>query len=845
MSRIGQAATAVRSARLSVVMPVMLVGLAVLGAISVGIIGYVNAEAGLERAARSELTTLAEGRRDLLNERLDQVLGDLDNLTSSAGTQIALDEMAGIFTLFSTDIPLVRDFFKPAESAAADRALLTGGGSKTIYGFRHEGMHGSFASVWRNAGYGDVYILDAKGRIVYSVTKSDDFLMSVADDELVGSGLVQAFEQVAAADAGTVTVTGFAPYAPNGGTPAVFLAQAAPPGAKPDALGGYVVIRLDVDFFDAVLDRREGLGQTGQTYLINGSGQVLTNKPLSDSASALVDTMADQAMVQAAADGLNGETRLVTGGSELFAAAAPVDFMGAPWAVVAERSVGESLAAVDEMRREMMIGTLFVVVIATLIGILFSGRVVRPIARLTKTMETIAEGKYDVAIEGADKRNEVGEMARAVEIFRLNGIRINEMTEEERVASEQRRVDRATMMQDLQRAFGEVVDAAVAGDLSRRVVAEFPDEELNRLAVSVNRLVETVDRGISETGEVLSALAHTDLTRRVSGDYEGAFAQLKADTNAVAERLGDIVGQLKDTSRTLKTATGELLAGANDLSERTTRQAATIQETSAAMEQLASTVQQNAQRAKDASEAATGVTTTAEDGGEVMRDANVAMERITASSAKISSIIGLIDDIAFQTNLLALNASVEAARAGDAGKGFAVVAVEVRRLAQSAAQASSEVKALIEQSSTEVKGGTKLVAEAADKLTVMLSAARSANELMDRIAKESRDQAAAIEEVNGAVRQLDEMTQHNAALVEQTNAAIEQSETQARELDQIVDRFTVVAAPQAAPARAAPARAETPPAPRGIKGLQERIAKAAKTYLSRGNAAVDEDWAEF
>ncbi|CAN0566070.1 unnamed protein product, partial [Laminaria digitata] len=263
------------------------------------------------------------------------------------------------------------------------------------------------------------------------------------------------------------------------------------------------------------------------------------------------------------------------------------------------------------MRREMMIGTLFVVVIATLIGILFSGRVVRPIARLTKTMETIAEGKYDVAIEGADKRNEVGEMARAVEIFRLNGIRINEMTEEERVASEQRRVDRATMMQDLQRAFGEVVDAAVAGDLSRRVVAEFPDEELNRLAVSVNRLVETVDRGISETGEVLSALAHTDLTRRVSGDYEGAFAQLKADTNAVAERLGDIVGQLKDTSRTLKTATGELLAGANDLSERTTRQAATIQETSAAMEQLASTVQQNAQRAKDASDAATGVPPTA------------------------------------------------------------------------------------------------------------------------------------------------------------------------------------------------------------------------------------------
>jgi methyl-accepting chemotaxis protein len=573
-----------------------------------------------------------------------------------------------------------------------------------------------------------------------------------------------------------------------------------------------------------------------QVWLLNADEKVLGTKAEDAWVVSAAEALKDKDVYQYA-DNVAGAAWRVT--VKNFG----VPHTGEEWMVVAAVPEATLLAAADQQRNMMIAGGIGVLLAAIAVFWLVGNSIAKPVVRMTATMRRIADNEFDVEVPYAGRKDEIGEMSHALEVFRQNGQRVAEMTEVEaaRIIADQ--ANRAAMMSELQSAFGLVVDAAVAGDFSRRVEVEFPDPELKALAASVNGLVETVDSGLSETGEVLAALAEADLSKRMEGEYQGAFAQLKASTNAVADKLTIIVGQLRETSGTLKTATSEILSGANDLSERTTKQAATIEETSAAMEQLATTVVQNAKRANDASVAAGTLTRTADEGGEVMNRANLAMDRITASSSKISNIIGLIDDIAFQTNLLALNASVEAARAGEAGKGFAVVAVEVRRLAQSAAQASSEVKILIDQSASEVNGGSKLVAEAAGKLQAMLVAASQSHELMDGIARESREQASAIEEVTVAVRTMDEMTQHNAALVEQINAAIEQTEAQASELDRVVGIFTLSEQRSPAPSRA-PRR--EPASPNlGIKALQKKVVSAARTYISQGNAALNTDWSEF
>ncbi|WP_052951680.1 methyl-accepting chemotaxis protein [Devosia soli] len=823
-------------------LPLALVGSALVVSAGVGIASYLiglgTVQEQRDQSMQASLTTAST----LVTEYFDSAEVDLrlfvqrsDTVTAIKNLTRAVEELR--MGLKERAAQQLQAAYVTENPNPSDRAAVDSVGAKgATYDAPHKRFHPGFRTLQQERGYSDVLLISAAGDVVYSVAKNMDFAGNVVTDPaLAASGLGQVFAAAKDLPDGAAAFIDFSVYGPAG----IAESFMAMPVFDKDENMGVMVLAISPAALSTRIASLSGMGTTGEVVLVGQDGLLRSESPRTEGTDVLTTTLTSDVVAGAfsgqTGEGISTDYR----GAPMVVRAAPVSVANVNWVVTAVQPVEEAYAPVVSMRNMTFLVGGVLLAIAAIVGFFFARSISRPISRLTHTMETIAEGDLSLDVSGGQRGDEIGAMARAVEVFRQNGLRIAQMTEAEAAAIVRGQAERAAMMQQLQRAFGAVVDAAIAGDFSRRVDTEFPDDELNALARSVNGLVETVDRGVGETGIVLSALANTDLTHRMEGDFKGAFAQLKADVNAVADRLGDVVGELRATSGTLKTATGEILSGANDLSERTTKQAATIEETSATMEQLAATVMQNAARAQEASAAASEVTRSAEVGGQVMAQATEAMEKITSSSSKISNIIGMIDDIAFQTNLLALNASVEAARAGEAGKGFAVVAVEVRRLAQSAASASSDVKALIEQSAREVQIGTRLVGDAAGKLGAMLETARSSNALMTGIAKESREQASSIEEVNAAVRQMDEMTQHNAALVEEMNAAIEQTEAQATKLDSIVDIFTTT---EQSSSRINLAE---PPAS-GARGLQDKLKSVTRSYLTNGNAAVKaDDWSEF
>lgn len=442
----------------------------------------------------------------------------------------------------------------------------------------------------------------------------------------------------------------------------------------------------------------------------------------------------------------------------------------------------------------LVVGGIAMIAVAVALSMMLSRTIARPITTLTAAMRQLAQGDNDIVVD-ADRADELGDMARAVLVFRDTAL--------------------------------AKLEAEAAKELADRAKAE-ADREKAAAEAQQRQVVEALDTA-------LEALAAGDLTYVIETPFAPDYERLRQAFNLAVERLEGSLAGVAGSAQSVRLGASQICSASEHLARRTEQQASSLQETTMATNQVTDMVGATARSAADARNAITMANSDATDGGAIVEEAISAMDAIRAGSLEIGEIISMIDAIALQTNLLALNAGVEAARAGETGRGFAVVAGEVRELAKRTVDAAKEIKDLITRSSQEVQLGVDRVGETSSMLGRVVSKIGDANRLVADIAQGAQTQAENLKQVNGTVASVDRVTQQNAAMAEEATAAARILSTEAEELATLVARFRLN------PTRGSGAPRDVAAAPEGVPAAptvkpSDRSPPAARV-LAFGRAA--------
>jgi methyl-accepting chemotaxis protein len=437
--------------------------------------------------------------------------------------------------------------------------------------------------------------------------------------------------------------------------------------------------------------------------------------------------------------------------------AAPIKDLGD--AVAAASDAGAELAAAQtDTETTIDLAAAIAIAIGLISIVLVSRSLAKPIRKLDEAMTRLAGGDLAVEPPALGRRGVYASIAHAFE-----------------------RIKQAMVDDDQQaRAATARREEREANEIARR------QSEAERAAAAREQ-----DRTVNALAEACERLSEGNLTFRISEDFPPAYQKVKDDFNEAIAQMQSAVAVISDSVRGIRVNADAVAHASDDLSRRTEQEAATLEETAAALGEITVTVKKAAESALHAREVVAAADGDAKKGAVVVKQAVGAMDAIAKSAKQITHIIGVIDEIAFQTNLLALNAGVEAARAGEAGRGFAVVASEVRALAQRSAEAAKEIKGLISASTAQVGHGVELVAETGAALKRIMAQVADVNAVIAGIAAGAHEQSTGLDEVNVALGRMDQVTQQNAAMVQQSTATSRSLSHETMELSRLVDQFEI------------------------------------------------------
>ncbi|MTI04692.1 methyl-accepting chemotaxis protein [Roseibium denhamense] len=525
---------------------------------AVGIIGFINGRDGLRQAAEAELGMVISARSALLDARLDALGNDLVNVSTGAGIKEAMVNLANATMNLGNVREELLEYYAVSEDPS-ERALLTGEDHKSMYSWRHSEIHGSFLSMWRNGGYGDLYLIDPNGLIMYSVTKGGEFLYNV--DEIAGgeTGLKTVFETAKSIEEGNFAVSEFETYALADGSPAMFAAAPMYINTFGEVLfGGVIAVRVDAATLDAVLADRENLGETGQVYAVSADGRLLSNKPLAETETALTETSEADVVQEALAGraaaaieaGQDGEARLMV--------AEPFPFQGQNWAIVAERTEAETFASVTAMRNSMVLWSLIAVAVATVIAIFFSRHITKPLTKLVGALNAIADGDLNAEIRAARRNDEIGDIGRAVLKIRQNAAddndrRAREQADEAQHQASQRQDMLASLAGDFEATVGTVVDKVAKSAAALR-------DSANKMQTMTDTAGTTSANAASMSQETL---AEVESIAAASDQLSSSIQEI----STLIERSSAVASAATKRAETTNTTVKSLAEAANRIGE--------------------------------------------------------------------------------------------------------------------------------------------------------------------------------------------------------------------------------------------------------------------------------------